>query len=490
MKKSLLILLILVVCCKNETEDRKTLERKNPVANDYQTTSIYFIEKPTDTFHFENRISRLTSVINILNENGFQKEIILNDDENEFEYATIKDTFILTHNYRNYDLYFELKKGDSIRYYERDGFPFYTGTEEMLNQSNLYDYKRIKYLNKMPPYDFFSYYLSHKNLMKNNDTLRKNYVRELVTSNEKEDFFLDSLYSLNQITASKYRLQKDKLKYNFYNDLPFNDYKNFLIKDSLIDDLNRKDLIKYPFYKKFLDNYSAYTFDIKNLRQSNRLVRDHKSNFDSIEKSSLFSKQIKSFLLYSNLVEIGSNFSQTDFNNYFVKFRKQVNDSILLSSIKNKFLTNMSESKEEVKVVYFITKHNNKKTLAEIVNHNQGKLIYIDFWASWCAPCLAAMPASRELREKYIDKDIVFIYASIDKDFEEWEKAAMTENLSFNENNLLTVNYPNANFYKELNMKTIPRYLLYDKSGNLVSENAPGPNTKENIKLIEKFLLE
>lgn len=490
MKKSLLILLVLIVSCKNDKETVETQVRKNPVTNNSQTTSIYYLDIPKDTFHFEDRISRMTSIVNILNENGFEKEFVVSDDEKIFRYITNNDTTILSHNYRNSDLYFELKKGDSIKYFERDGFPFYTGNDEILNESNLYDHKRIKFLNKKPPYGFFSYYLSHKYLVKNNDTLKKNYLEEIKLMNQKEEFLLDSLYSLAQITKFRYHLQKNKLKYSFYNYLPYQDLKGLINKNSFTDDLNRMDLLKYSFYKEFLNNYILHKFDIKRLKQSNRLIQDFKSNFDSIEESNIFSKQIKSFLLYSNLIKIGRDFSQTDFNNYFVKFEKQVNDSILLSSIKNKFLTNFSKSKDEVKKANFITRQNKSRTLAGIINDNQGKLIYIDFWASWCAPCLAAMPAARELHKKYKDKDIVFIYASIDKDFEKWEKAAISEGLSFTENNLLAVNYPNANLYKELNFKTIPRYLLYDKNGKLLNDNAPGPNTGEILKLIDKSLLE
>lgn len=49
------------------------------------------------------------------------------------------------------------------------------------------------------------------------------------------------------------------------------------------------------------------------------------------------------------------------------------------------------------------------------LDHLQGRVVYVDFWASWCGPCRRSFPWMNELRQRYRDTDLVIIGINVDK---------------------------------------------------------------------------
>ena len=131
-----------------------------------------------------------------------------------------------------------------------------------------------------------------------------------------------------------------------------------------------------------------------------------------------------------------------------------------------------------------------KKSFKEILETNKGKVIYVDYWASWCAPCRAAMPASHELRQKYKNKDIVFVYLALNDTEKLWKDAMEKDGLlGYNDSYLIT-NPKNSKMLNDLHIQAIPRYMIYDKSGKLVHKNASGPGSEKTIVLLNQYLAE
>ena len=238
-----------------------------------------------------------------------------------------------------------------------------------------------------------------------------------------------------------------------------------------------------------MNNYVIERFKLKT-EFSDPMSCNSKVAFDSIVKSDVFSKRVKEYLLNSHMINIAEKNSVADLNVYFKKIQNIVTDLSIIEKIKNNYLLEFTSLKNETNQVHLTNLNKDKKTLKNLLEKNKGKVIFIDFWASWCAPCRAAMPASRKLKEEYKGKDVVFFYISIDSDFEKWKNASEKEKLSENENDLLALNYPDAILYNELQLKSIPRYLIYNKNGKLVHKNAPSLDTKEIREELNKYLEE
>lgn len=125
--------------------------------------------------------------------------------------------------------------------------------------------------------------------------------------------------------------------------------------------------------------------------------------------------------------------------------------------------------------------------LYDVMARHKGRLILIDFWASWCIPCRAEMPYAAVLKEKYREKPVSFLYISIDEDTENWLKAAAHEKLDKN-NSYLLLHRDNAPFAKQYGISSIPRYMLFDKEGKVLMADAPRPSDTALINAIDRFL--
>ena len=114
----------------------------------------------------------------------------------------------------------------------------------------------------------------------------------------------------------------------------------------------------------------------------------------------------------------------------------------------------------------------------------KGKPVLIDCWASWCVPCIIQMPFSFKIEKKYKDK-IDFIYLSFDKDKNAWLRGQNALNIS--SGSYILMGDFKSNFALHFNINSIPRYLLFNKNGELVTDNAPRPSKLQLEKLLERI---
>ena len=113
----------------------------------------------------------------------------------------------------------------------------------------------------------------------------------------------------------------------------------------------------------------------------------------------------------------------------------------------------------------------------------KGKYVYIDVWATWCGPCKAEIPFLQKVEKQYHGKNIEFVSISIDtaKDHEKWKKMVKEKELGGVQ--LFADNDWKSKFVEGYLIKGIPKFILLDPSGNIVTANAPRPSNKKLIDL-------
>ena len=118
----------------------------------------------------------------------------------------------------------------------------------------------------------------------------------------------------------------------------------------------------------------------------------------------------------------------------------------------------------------------------------KGKYVYIDVWATWCGPCIAEIPFLKKVEEKYEGKNIAFVSISVDvqKDFEKWKK--FVEDKQLGGIQLFADKNWNSDFIKSFGINSIPRFILIDPSGKVVSADAARPSDSKLSEQLDALL--
>lgn len=119
-----------------------------------------------------------------------------------------------------------------------------------------------------------------------------------------------------------------------------------------------------------------------------------------------------------------------------------------------------------------------------------GSLTYIDFWASWCEPCLKEMPHLAKLQEHYSDTDVRVVSISIDTKNQAlaWRKAMDKYKVDWDS---WRVNGSfDCELCQEYNIGSIPRYILLDRDGKVMNANAPRPSNPSIIEWLDEQIIE
>lgn len=107
-------------------------------------------------------------------------------------------------------------------------------------------------------------------------------------------------------------------------------------------------------------------------------------------------------------------------------------------------------------------------TFPDLLNEHRGKYIFIDFWASWCAPCVRALPDIVNIKNKMGNTDIIFIFISIDENENVWRNAEERLISVGYEYSFVSPGFSGSALQKEFNIQQIPRYVLFDREGRLL----------------------
>lgn len=380
---------------------------------------------------------------------------------------------------------FILKSGDTIYIkdqegYDNNGIKYYSlfSKNEIRNNEITFFQEAVR--NKLP-----LLYWEKANQINGliEETSVANNLQALINIYDKTKKFSEDYFKANPVTDDFKNFIRDYVKFDHY-------IKIFLYihKRNLIDSL-----IKAKYFKLNIDMSNIYSncnyawhgalYQYLLYKEKNTKLKDDAFIIDSIADAN-FDKHAASVVKYIYL--------KNNFNSLYVK--NKANLAALIKQIKNP--TYEKVLSDEIASLDYSVLNRNKiideygisYKFSDIISRLKDSLIFIDFWASWCAPCRYEFSNYPALIKKIGTAKIKFVYVSIDQSKEAWLKAAKEEKLG-TENSYLLVN-PTNDLLKKMNLSTIPRYYLYDKYGKLISTDAPRPGDGELLVLFNKLLKE
>lgn len=407
-------------------------------------------------------------VSNILPKNNYKK--------NDTVVIHSTKSIILSHGYclNQYSLY-KFKPGDIVLFDYPNDYPICKILNRQYSDIDLNFMTKLN-LKSKPIKDDFLFFIENKRFRNKEENKKAQLENKIILLNKEIKF--DSLKKSNSINDETYNLIKQDFNYST-TDITSNS------DNVLTSDIN----LALPNGRKMLSNKFDSIHKPSLIKGGHSRFIDSRKQFDNLIKEKNISSKNRDFLLYNYMVEIITNFSSDDVKIYHKVFEKQITDKKIVELLNDKYLIDLNNNGENKNTIPLIDGRKEKLELNNLIKTKyKNKVIVVDFWASWCMPCRKAMPFSKQLRTEYKNKEVVFIYISVDKEFDKWEMASQKEGLFLDKNNFMALNYPNMLFYKEIQLNAIPRYLIYNKKGELVHKNAPSPDSKEIRTELNKYL--
>lgn len=174
-----------------------------------------------------------------------------------------------------------------------------------------------------------------------------------------------------------------------------------------------------------------------------------------------------------------------EFADYFLVY-EAVRDNLIAKYPNNLFVKNLDERVKKAVLVgsmapEIIMNSPNGEELK--LSDLRGKVVLVDFWASWCGPCRRENPNVVRLYEKYKDKGFEIFSVSLDKDKNAWVKAIDDDNLKWKWH-VSDLKYWSSAAAKLYGISSIPSTVLVGKDGKIIAKNLRGYELEKKLQEI------
>jgi thiol-disulfide isomerase/thioredoxin len=302
----------------------------------------------------------------------------------------------------------------------------------------------------------------------------------------------DFLFNYDSISEDFKQIEKRNINYQYLSNL--NKYKSyhsyyakkpdFKTSEGFLNELNDLDYTSEADFN-FSSNYNGLV--TANYRKmAEELIKKDSLEYDIAMLT--VSGQIKNETIKNTLLFDASKYGITytnDLEGFYKMFIALSTDKEHNKEITKSYnaLKTVAKGNDSPKFMDYENNAGGTTSLDDL----KGKYVYVDVWATWCGPCIAEIPSLKKVEKQYHSKNIEFVSISIDKikDHDKWKKMIIDKELGGMQ--LYADNNWESKFIEDYLIKGIPRFIIIDPAGKIVSSNAPRPSDKKLTELFDEL---
>ncbi|MDR2424101.1 MAG: TlpA family protein disulfide reductase [Prevotellaceae bacterium] len=289
----------------------------------------------------------------------------------------------------------------------------------------------------------------------------------------------------------------------------YNNIKSYAYKEANKDNKNapeykpeKLDDSYYSFLGELLDDYMAYlgnySYTVEDLVY--RFVEPKDQSISVSERFTRFKDRLKPMLggkdkgilfdvalmqMYNAQIQQAQFFTDTDKQSIRQAFNHvpSIADSLIADNDRTQILLESKGTPESP--IRETPKVSNEKLFDEILSNYKGKVVLVDFWATWCGPCLYGHKLFLPLKEEFKGKNVVFLYLTGGSSpLVTWRKMLPTIHGEH-----YKVTDEQWRYWSQIfEIEGIPTYFVIDKEGKRIYRHTGVPALETIKKEIEKAL--